>query len=92
MGKHFTDRQRLDMVKNYKQSGLNLSEFSRQANISRSTLKDWVNAFTSLQGEFIKFKDIGSEPGSLMDKIEIASIKRDLIMKIWRNSRVKNNI
>ena len=68
IGKHFTDRQRLDMVKKYKQSGLNLSEFSRQANISRSTLKDWVNAFTSLQGEFIKIKDIGSEPGSLMDK------------------------
>lgn len=48
MGKHYTDRDRHDMVKKYRQSNLGLSEFARQEHINRSTIKDWVSAYNHL--------------------------------------------
>lgn len=50
----FTDRDRLEYVKEYKTSGLSISEFSALKGISRTTLRDWVNAFESITGGFIK--------------------------------------
>lgn len=71
MGKHYTDRQRLDMVKKYRQSGLGLSEFARQEDINRSTLKDWVAAYHHLQGDFIRIDNLDSKEGVLMDEEDV---------------------
>ncbi len=71
MGKHYTDRQRLDMVKKYRQSGLGLSEFARQEKINRSTLKDWVAAYNHLQGDFIRIDNLDSKPGAILDEDEV---------------------
>jgi transposase-like protein len=68
MGKHYTDRDRLDMVKKYRQSTLGLSEFARIENINRSTIKDWVSAYNHLQGDFIRIDNLDSRPGALMDE------------------------
>ena len=71
MGKHYTDRQRLDMVKKYRQSGLGLSEFARQEDINRSTLKDWIAAYNHLQGDFIRIDNLDSKEGVLMDEEDV---------------------
>ena len=71
MGKHYTDRDRLDMVKKYRLSGLGLSEFARQEDINRSTLKDWVAAYNHLQGDFIRIDNLDSKEGVLMDEDEV---------------------
>lgn len=71
MGKHYTDRDRLDMVKKYRQSGLGLSEFTRQEKINRSTLKDWVAAYNHLQGDFIRIDNLDSKPGAILDDDEV---------------------
>ena len=68
MGKHYTDRDRLDMVKKYRQSGLGLSEFARQEHINRSTIKDWVSAYHHLQGDFIRLDNLDSKQGTLIDE------------------------
>ncbi len=71
MGKHYTDRDRLDMVKKYRLSGLGLSEFARQEKINRSTLKDWVAAYNHLQGDFIRIDNLDSKPGAILDEDEV---------------------
>ena len=83
MGKHYTDRQRLDMVKKYTQSGLGLSEFARQENINRSTIKDWVAAYNHLQGDFIRIDNLDSKPGVLIDEddMKLNILKDDEITK-----------
>ncbi len=71
MRKHYTDRQRLDTVKKYRQSGLDLSGFARQENISRTTLKDWVAAYNHLQGDFIRIDNLDTKPGALLDEDDV---------------------
>jgi len=71
MGKHYTDRDRLDMVKKYRQSGLGLSEFARQEHINRSTIKDWVSAYNHLQGDFIRLDNLDSKQGTLIDEVDM---------------------
>jgi len=66
MGKHYTDRDRLDMVKKYRQSGLGLKE-----NINRSTIKDWIAAYNHLQGDFIRLDNLDSKPGAILDSDEV---------------------
>lgn len=53
MGKFYTDQQRFNTVKEYRLSGKTVSEFAREKNISRETLRDWVNAYNNLSGNFI---------------------------------------
>ena len=50
----FTDRERLEYVQEYKASGLSVKEFSESRGISRTTMRDWINAFESITGGFIK--------------------------------------
>ena len=71
MGKHYTDRDRLDMVKKYRLSGLTMSDYARQEKINRSTLKDWVAAYNHLQGDFIRIDNLDSKPGTLIDEDEM---------------------
>lgn len=68
MGKHYTDRERLDAVKKYRASHLGLSAFAKQEGYNRSTLKDWISAYNHLQGDFIRIDQMGNNPGTLIDQ------------------------
>ena len=83
MGKHYTDRERLDAVKKYRTSGLSMSEFARREEIKRCTLKDWVSAYQHLQGEFIRIDNMDEEPGILINQenIKMNVLKGDEITK-----------
>ncbi len=54
MAKRLSDQERLEYVKKYKESGLSVSEFAKMNNLCRCTLRDWINAFESISGDFIK--------------------------------------
>jgi len=71
MGKHYSDRERLDAVKKYRISGLRMSEFVQMEGYNRSTFKDWVNAYEFLQGDFIRIDNIEDQPGALLDEENI---------------------
>jgi len=83
MGKHYTDRYRLDMVKKYRASELSISEFTRQEHMNRSTFKDWVRAFDNLQGDFIRLDNISTKPGELIgeNNLRMNMLKGDQITK-----------
>ncbi len=61
----------LTWSKKYRQSGLGLSEFARQEDINRSTLKDWIAAYHHLQGDFIRIDNLDSKEGVLMDEEDV---------------------
>ena len=50
-GNKFTNRERLEYVKEYKASSLSVKEFSESRGISRTTMQDWINAFESFTGD-----------------------------------------
>ncbi|MBU1142594.1 MAG: hypothetical protein KKH92_03005 [Firmicutes bacterium] len=83
MGKHYTDRDRLDTVKKYRLSGLTMSDYARQEHINRSTIKDWVAAYNHLQGDFIRIDNLDSRPGALMDEddMRVNLLKDDEVTK-----------
>jgi len=83
MGKHYTDRERLDAVKKYRASGMSASEFARTEGYVRTTLKDWVSAYQNLQGDFIRIDNIDDQPGALINQenIKMNVLKDDEITR-----------
>jgi len=83
MGKHYTDRERMDAVKKYRASGMSASEFARKEGYNRSTLKDWVSAYQNLQGDFIRIDNIDDQPGALINQenIKMNVLKDDEITR-----------
>lgn len=71
MKKRYTDRERLDLVKQYRIAGTTLSEFASANEINRSTLKDWVAAYNHLQGEFVRIDDLDESEGAIIKEKEI---------------------
>jgi transposase len=83
MGNHYTDRERLDAVKKYRQSGMGVSEFARREGYNRCTLTDWISAYQNLQGDFIRIDNIDEQPGVLIDEenIRMNVLKADEITR-----------
>ena len=67
MGKYFSDDERLNLVKELKRSGKNVSEFAREKGISRSTLRDWVHAYDNIGGTFVRIKDVENIENALIN-------------------------
>jgi len=83
MGKHYTDRERLDAVKKYRTSGMSVREYARKEGYSRGTLRDWVTAYQNLQGEFIRIDNVEEKPGTLIEEenIRMNVLKDDEVTK-----------
>ena len=71
MVKRISDRERLKYVKQYKTSGLSVSEFAKRHNLARCTLRDWINAFESISGDFIQVNPSLAEKGDFMKTGEV---------------------
>lgn len=71
MAKIISDRERLEYVKQYKISGLSVSEFAKRHNLARCTLRDWINAFESISGDFIQVNPSLAEKGDFMKTGEV---------------------
>lgn len=62
MGKFYTDIERFNAVKEFRTSNKNVSEFAREKGISRTTLRDRVNAYNNLSGDFINVNKFEKVP------------------------------
>ena len=71
MAKRISDQERLEYVKQYKASGLSVSEFAKRNNLARCTLRDWINAFESISGDFIQVNPSLAEKGDFMKTEEV---------------------
>ena len=71
MVKRISDRERLEYVKQYKTSGLSVSEFAKRHTLARCTLRDWINAFESISGDFIQVNPSLAEKGDFMKTGEV---------------------
>ena len=71
MVKRISDRERLEYVKQYKTIGLSVSEFAKRHNLARCTLRDWINAFESISGDFIQVNPSLAEKGDFMKTGEV---------------------
>ena len=71
MAKRISDQERLEYVKQYKTSGLTVREFAKRHNLARCTLRDWINAFESISGDFIQVNPSLAEKGDFMKTGEV---------------------
>ncbi|MFA5179672.1 MAG: helix-turn-helix domain-containing protein [Candidatus Izemoplasmatales bacterium] len=83
MGKHYSDRERLEAVKKYRTSGKSASAFALEEGYSRSTFKDWVSAYEHLQGEFIRIDNMEEKGGTLINEenVKMNVLKDDEVTK-----------
>lgn len=88
MGILYIDRDRLDIVKEFRQSNLGLCEFVRQEKINRSTLKDCVAAYNHLEVDLIGLDNLDSIPGTLIGETDM----RLNMLKITKLRRNRNTL
>lgn len=77
--KFFTDFERMEYVKKFRTSGLSLRRFAMMHGVNRETLRDWVNAYQDLEGEFIRL-DFDSDEAGAIYTAKLFSIIRTAII------------
>lgn len=83
MGKYKTDLERLEKVKEYKLSGKTITEFAKEKNIPRATLRDWVNAYDNIDGSFVRLEKEINKPNVVLanDECKVKMLSTDEIYK-----------
>ena len=85
MGKHHTVRERLDILNDYFNSNVSMSEYANQHGIAKTTLLDWVRKYKeefgdpSINGFYnitnvVKGNDIIESPGIISNDESTPSI------------------
>ena len=94
MGKYYTDYERLEWVKKWKTSKLTKAEFSRRYKIAYETLRDWINAYNDLKGQFVRIDpnigngNIGSKDDFSMNLLD----NQQILQKSSHFSRFDHSI
>ena len=60
--KHYTDRERMEIVKKFRAPGLSINRYARENGIAYATLRDWAYAFRDLEGKFVRIEFDESDP------------------------------
>ena len=69
--KHYTDRERMEIVKKFRASGLPINRYARENGIAYATLRDWAYAFRDLEGKFVRLDFDESDPSRLMSTQDV---------------------
>ena len=69
--KHYTDRERMEIVKKFRASGLPISRYARENGLAFSTLRDWAYAYEDLEGRFVRLDFDESDPSRLMSTQDV---------------------
>ena len=69
--KHYTDRERMEVVKKFRASGLSINRYARESGIAYATLRDWVYAYEDLEGRFVRLVFDESDPSRLMSTQDV---------------------
>ena len=80
MGKHYTDKERFEVVKHFLSSNLSQKDYSRKYGYARTTLRDWVSAYNHISGDFIRIDHIGTDE-SIVDG-------KDIKMNLLRSEEI----
>ena len=64
--KHYTDRERMEVVKKFRASGMPISRYAKENGLAFSTLRDWAYAYEDLEGRFVRLDFDESDPSRLM--------------------------
>lgn len=64
--KHYTDRERMEIVKKFRASGMPISRYAKENGLAFSTLRDWAYAYEDLEGRFVRLDFDESDPSRLM--------------------------
>lgn len=95
MGKYYTDKERLDYVKEWKVSGLNQTQYAKKKGLPIATFRDWVHAFQNLQGQFIRINPDYSQSGNLINDPSLIMnmlSKEEIVKKSTHFSRFDHSI
>lgn len=95
MGKYYTDKERLDYVKEWKVSGLNQTQYAKKKGLPITTFRDWVHAFQNLQGQFIRINPDYSQSGNLINDPSLIMnmlSKEEIVKKSTHFSRFDHSI
>ena len=69
--KHYTDRERMEIVKKFRASGLPINRYARENGIAYATLRDWAYAFRDLEGTFVRLDFDESDPSRLVSTQDV---------------------
>ena len=69
--KHYTERERMEIVKKFRASGLSINRYARENGIAYATLRDWAYAFRDLEGKFVRLDFDESDPSRLMSTQDV---------------------
>ncbi len=69
--KHYTDRERMEIVKKFRASGLPISRYAKENGLAFSTLRDWAYAYEDLEGRFVRLDFDESDPSRLMSTQDV---------------------
>ena len=67
MKKNFCDSERFEFVRQFRLSGLTQVQFCALNGINRSTFRDWLNAYHSINGKFINVSALSEKPNCIVD-------------------------
>ena len=69
--KHYTDRERMEIVKKFRASGLPINRYARENGIAYATLRDWAYAFRDLEVDLV----VVPQPPSLFHLFLVLSLR-----------------
>ena len=69
--KHYTDRERMEIVKKFRASGMPISRYAKENGLAFSTLRDWAYAYEDLEGRFVRLDFDESDPSRLMSTQDV---------------------
>ena len=78
MRKHYTDKERFEVVKHFKTTHLSQSAYAKKYKIARATLRDWVAAYNHIAGDFIRVDNVGTNESVIDGKnVKLNLLKPD---------------
>ncbi len=86
MGKYYSDLERYEHVRKYKLSGKTISEYARENNINRCTLRDWVHAYNNIHGMFINVNTVAEKENNIIETEDITVNMLSEVEKLKKSS------
>lgn len=86
MGKYYTDQERYEWCRKCRLSGLTVGRFAKENNLSRSTLRDWMNAYKNINGKFINVNTVCESENLIIEQGDLTvNILSEIEKKKRRN-------
>ena len=82
--RYYTDQERYEFCRRYKISGKTISEFARENNINRTTLRDWINAYNNINGKFIKVSTVAENENNIVENKDLRVNMLSEVEKMYR--------